>query len=149
MKPFEKTKSSGGGLFLKLEDGVSQVVVLAGDWFPFEKSFKGGPPAPRWKINVIVLENKAWVAKIFEYGAFVNNEFARLSKAGWNLEETFLEITKTGVDLKTKYSVTPSPRKVDAETLAFFKTIKLHDLTDKPKNDSPGQFDPNTGDIGF
>lgn len=157
--------ADGGGSFLKLEDGVPVNAVLRGDVFKFyqdwplggeKKVFAEPTPGtkPRFKINAIVSENGAFVAKVLEYPPIVSNALADLVEAGYDLDVTKLQIKKTKQGKKTEYSVVAcapkeQPSAKHLKEIAAVELLPLTITTSEPghtelKNYAPGSGDSDT-----
>ena len=64
----------------------------------------------RFRLNLIINENKAYVAKIFEQGYQVYDYIRSLADSGYDLEKTVVKITRHGSGPNdTSYVIVPVP----------------------------------------
>jgi len=157
--PAEKPEGSKGNKYLSLKDGDSHTGVLRGEPHDYRSHYvgkylvcpedksclhcAGGPASFRFAINFVVKENGALVAKVWEQGRRVYDALDTLQKTGYDLEKTFVKISRKGSGADdTVYSVAPLPEhKVTADQLGELDKVQLHVLSGKPK-DSMGDFPP-------
>jgi len=163
---FQKRENrSSGSKFLKIEtDKPAIPVILRGEPSLFQSHFdnatkrsaectgdgcsscKGGSPSKdRFRINAIVREGEAYLAKIFEGNGFTYDYLASLVNDGWDLEKTVLNISKTGQGTQSKVMITPTPKVLPPETLNLISKVPLIPLTKdehKSYESDPG-FDPD------
>ena len=142
---FRKDLPEGGGKnFVKLKDKEWVAGLFAGDIHEFFVKWEGGKPTEvvegtpgasfRFRVNLIVKEGSVYVPKIFEQGVTVYKTLAELHDM-YPFESTLMKITRHGSSQNdTTYTVLPLPQKLDPETIAHIKTIKLNDLTGKSKS---------------
>lgn len=134
-----KGEGSGGGVFIKLGDGQSVKGVFQGDPIDFMNAFKpGDKPSFRFRINLVVKENGAYVAKIFENGITVYRSLRALSETGYELDKHWYVISRSGnTKDTTSYSILPAPKgDLTPEDMIHVKSIRLNDLTPKAKGGS-------------
>lgn len=153
----ELEKNQLSSVFIKLKDKESVTGVLRGDPYGFFKAFKeGDEPRFRFQINMVIQENGAMVAKVFEGGESVYRQLKDYIDAGYNLEEHFVKITRSGLDKQTKYSVIVLKDPVRPDVLKQVQAVQLRKLGAKaanqpapqmPAGDAPEM--PDFGDIPF
>jgi hypothetical protein len=123
--------------YLKVLDGQSVKGVPQGELFCFwQKWPQGGmkevfaepqPGAsPRYKINVVVHEDGALVAKVFEFGPRVYDSFAAISEE-LDLSKTKIQISRKGSAKATAWTIIPLGP-VDAKTLKAVAAVQLNPL---------------------
>lgn len=134
--------------YVKLKSGESIVGVLRGDTLEQYKHWVDKKPILcseggcelcasgnrrkfSFKVNFVVKENGQWVPKILDKGASVYKEFKNLSDNDWDLEKTWLKISRQGEMLDTEYSVTPSKKELSKEELKSLSEVELLDLEEK------------------
>ena len=104
----------------------------------------------RFRMNIIVGENKVWVVKILEQGGKVYDALKGLADAGYDLKKTFITISRSGsTQQNTYYTVLPHPSlKVEATGEAQFSKLVLNNLNPNAKDDDylhdADSFDPDT-----
>lgn len=159
-KHYNKSEEGGGGKnFLKIADGKSVVGIFRGDPREIQTHWIGSrsyictedascqhcqaglDPSFRFRINVIINENGAYVAKVWEQGKRVYNQLAALAESGYELEKTIVQISRQG-DTKdnTVYTVLPRPGKlgiVDAVTEKKIASVALIPLGGDEKPAEP------------
>lgn len=137
---FRKQESNNkSSVFAKLESGQSLTGVIAGEIFEFEHVWnEGDQPKSRFKFNIIVNQDGALLAKIYECGVSVAAQLNELEEAGWDLDKTFVRISRKGSGLDTEYSVTALPTPVPADVLAKIPNIKLNELKVRAPNSIKG-----------
>ncbi len=141
---------------IRLKGGESVQGILRGDPYEFEHAFKpGDKPKFRFKINMVLMENKAMVCKILSGGWKLYDQLVQLDKAGWKLDQIFMRVSRQGTTINdTVYSATPVPTPPSPETLATVAKMPLRELTG---GDSvapaaaaqPGDFQEPESDIPF
>ncbi len=143
------TGSSGndGKMYLRLKPGEQVKLIVMGDEYCFRVKWVAGksissdesdPEAKfRFKVNVILKENDAYVAKVWEQGSIVYNALMDLS-ADYPLDRTVLKVTRNGTGTDTTYSIIPLPGGVDDGTAKHIKSIKLHALAGKGEAKASG-----------
>lgn len=142
---------------IRLKDGESVQGVLRGDIFEFESAFKPtDKPKFRFKVNMVLMENGALVCKILSGGWKLYSQLRELSESGWDLETSFVRVSRTGSGINdTVYSATALPKGPTPETLQKIAAFKLRVLNGgqeiTPPAEPTGEFgsDPRDGDIGF
>ncbi len=153
-----KFKSSGGGAggkdFLKLGAGASVKGVFRGDVHEFKQHWvaqrsslcpedatcelckEGTSKAQfRFRLNVLINENGAYVAKIFEQGWTVYCQLRDMHASDYNLEKTIVKITRNGEGKNTTYTIMPLPGTMGTVNAAMEKqlgAVPLIALTDTP-----------------
>jgi hypothetical protein len=147
MKFTEEAPSGGGngkGKFLKIGDGESIYCIPRGDiktsyqkWngSTYESAKKGEEGASlRFKVNVIVFEDKKPVAKILEGGGHLYFDLKGINEE-YPLESTMIKISRTGIKQNTRYTVIVAGPKTqpDAKTMEAIQAVQLHSLESKSK----------------
>lgn len=91
---------------------------------------QGKKPGFRFRINVIVKDSEGYQVKVFENGWKAYQQMEALQKAGYDLEHTVMQITKTGEKLQSVYTITPLPNGIiSPETEgALLKLTLIEDL---------------------
>jgi hypothetical protein len=155
MTNFPKRRSAEGGStsYLKLEDGQAVKVVIRGEVNTFYAHWVGGG-APnvicegrgkpccdkygkaifRFRVNVLVEENGAYVAKMLEQGGTLYDSIAAIAEE-YALDDYIMRLSRKGKGKDdTVYSIVPAKDgKITKEQKKQFDAIKLLDV--KPKND--------------
>lgn len=138
--------------FLKIKDGGSIQGVFAGDPHQFyQHSFYPEKRMPvvcedpstctlcaegkkanfRFRINIIVKENGALVAKVFEHG-WKTWKMLENMHSKFDLSRTAVDISKHGQGKETAYYIIPMPDgKVDDKMAEKLKAVKLVELESK------------------
>jgi hypothetical protein len=145
---FKQTvQTNNSGTFLKLKAGESARGIFSGDPYEFKVHWNAGKTTPclevncpqcnagnksafRFTINVIVKENEAYVAKIFEQGISVYDALKSLHEGGYDLEKHVMKISRQGSTKDdTTYAIVPLPNgQINAEMALKLKDVKLHPL---------------------
>lgn len=160
-----KEKVSGGKNFLRLKSGESVRGVFIGEPHEFKQHWinkkgvlckgegcelcKEGPKSKfRFRINLIINENGAYVSKIFEQGYTVYDALRSLNEE-WPLEDHLVKITRNGSGTDTSYAVVPQAQgKLSEERKKQIQDVKLHDLEGLKASEPELENDANE-DIGF
>lgn len=153
----KKPEGEGGATFLKLKDGESVKGVFRGDPFDFESHWKNGSvpcpgagcefcaqgeaPAFRFRINLVVKENGAYTAKLWEQGWRVYEALQGLDVSGYDLEKTAVQVTRRGSDKNnTTYSILPIPNaELSEDQLKAIGDTKLHDPCPRPPKEEKSE----------
>lgn len=139
-------ESSGGSNFLKLNDGESVTGILRGEVYKFYQVWPQGgqkqiftEPTPgasaRFRVNVVIPENKTYRPLLWEFGVTVNNQLADLS-GEMDLSTTKLKITRRGIGKKTMWTAVPLGQ-IDQKTVKALDDVSLNVLEHKETNDVP------------
>lgn len=165
--PDFNTGGPGGKAFVKLKDGESIKGVFRGDPHPFRQHwvenrgvFCPGKSCPlcaegekssfRFRINFVMQENGAWVAKVFEQGWTSYDYLKSMHESDYDLEKTLIKITRRGTGTDTSYSILPVPngtlKKPDVDAIA---AVALHDLSPKEKSEAAATPEESGEDIPF
>jgi hypothetical protein len=171
-KEFAQGPSEGGatGMFLRFAPGETKRLVLAGEISECYKKWVGGkgiecaPDDPeaglRFKVNAIVDEDGALVAKVWEFGITIYRDLAAVHSE-YPLTETKIKVTREGSTKDdTTYTILPllnAKDKLNDKQLEKIAAIQLHDLepvkplkaTERLKNHAPGAEDDGGSDIPF
>lgn len=135
-------ESKSGGRFLDIKDQDTVRGVFRGKPYEFFGKFEGGrtvqcnedDPAAKWKfrINFIINENGAYVAKIWEKGWKVYKQLKALNKE-YPLESTFVSISRSGSEINdTVYTILPAREsKVEHDVEKQLAAVKLLELSPK------------------
>lgn len=127
----------GAANYLKVEENTSITCVPRGEVFEFYQKWpKGGvkevfaEPVPgsgrRYKINVVLQEEGKFVAKVFEFGPRVYDQFADIAE-DLKITETKIKISKRGSGKNTQWSVIPLGA-ADPKALKAIAEVALHEL---------------------
>ena len=143
-------ESTGGGIFLKLNDGESVSGVFRGEVHTFYSYWDQATrrsvivdadhdlARARYRLNFITKdESGQLVAKIWEFaGPFydllqeINEEYA--------LEETTIKVTRKGLGKDTEYYPLPLLKQpLTAKALEQIAAVKLQTLNHPPQNAAP------------
>jgi hypothetical protein len=148
--PNSSPKNPKSGIFIKLNDGEKVHGLFRGDPVLFKihwinkKAFpcledlcehcrEGDKAKFRFRINIIVEQDKVFVAKIFENNYGVYKDLKALHENGYNLEETYVSITRQGINQSTKYSILPVKQNggLTEHHLSLLSKIPLNELIKK------------------
>jgi hypothetical protein len=143
---------SGGASFLKIEEGKSVNAVFRGELLKFWQTWPQGgtkqvftePTAGasmRFKANVIIHEDGAFVAKIWEFPATVNNMLYEISNEV-DITKTKCKISRMGSGKKTQWMIIPLGP-LDAKALKQIDAVELLPLSAPVASDhheGPGEF---------
>lgn len=129
---FDKPMSSesDSGKFLKITSGQTVRGVLRGEVKKYVKHW-ADRTQNRFMVNMIVRdESGKYVAKILDQGPQVHDQLVKLQNAGWKINETAIELSKTGSGRDTQYTVSCGPNsKLPASTVAELQKVTLLPLT--------------------
>lgn len=131
-----KPPSGGGANFLKIEPGSKVRGLLVGEPIEFYKDYKG---ESKWKfrVNFVMQENGAHVAKILEQGSSVYKQIVSLEEEGWDFGKNLVIISRVGAGKETRYTVAPDPKgALNEKQLAQIAQVPLQDLTPREPSDS-------------
>jgi len=157
---------------LSLKDGEAVKGVFRGDPHPFRQHWvdgsstfcpgKGGncqlcaagdKSSFRFRINFVLQENGAWVAKVWEQGWKAYQDLKSLHESDYDLEKTVVKISRRGSGKNdTAYTVLPVPNGVlGQKDLAAVSAVPLHDLSprDKAETEDDGEPEHTEDDIPF
>ena len=143
-----ETKQSdglGNDSFLKVGEGKSVNVVFRGDVRKFWQSWPLGgtkqifdePTAGasiRFRANVIVHDGSKFVAKVWEFGAIVNNMLFEYSQE-MEIDKVKCKISRTGSGKKTQYIVIPLGP-LDKKSLKEIEAVELLPLGQQSQENS-------------
>lgn len=142
-----KSGGQGGGVegLIKLKSGESVTGILRGEPHEFEHAFKpADKPKFRFRLNMVVSENGALVAKVLEGGWKLYVQLKTLSEAGWDLEKTYTKISRQGSTMNdTTYSATVIPTTVPEHTLLKVIEVELRVLDTATHQNTPAAVDPD------
>lgn len=126
-----KPPSSGGKNYIKIDADSKVRGLIVGNPVEVMKDFKEGKKW-RFRVNFVVQENGAFVAKILEQGTMVFNQLKALEEDGWDLSKNVIVISKKGSGMQTEYTVTPDPKgAMTPAALDKIAAVQLHDLEPK------------------
>lgn len=145
MSRFKKTAASSGGnggSFLKIDDNSSVNGVVRGPVVEFYMHWPAGgtkqvydkPTAgakPRYKVNFIVFEEGAFIAKVFEFPPTISNMLADIDES-YDLDKIKIKISKFKQGERVSYQVMPlagDKDKLSAKHLKEIDAVELHDLS--------------------
>lgn len=146
----ELPETGGSKNYIKLKDKGSVEGIFRGDTHEFFVKWEnrksrevpeGTPDSKfRFRVNFLVKEGAVWVPKIFEQGQIVYKQLRELHEE-YDLEKTFIKITRNGDGTDTTYSLLPKLKQtMTKETEAHLKEIELLPLESKISHSS------NSGD---
>lgn len=137
---YEK-KESAGSKFIRLADGESVTGVLTGEPYIFHTKWIGEKSEKceateqgakfRFRVNMIVRENKALTPKVLEQGWTVYEGFKDLVKNGYTMDKQMIKISRRGsTKNNTNYLVVPvQDGTLGADEQKELLKLPLHDLT--------------------
>lgn len=151
MKFSEGNKSSNKMDYLKMKAGESVRGTFRGDphtfkmhWLNDQKKSQlcsgsgcplcsaGDKPKFRFRLNFIMNENGAFVAKVFEQGWTVYETLKALHEGDYNLEQHVMKISRHGSGTDTSYSIVPVPNgQLSKEQESQVAKVQLHTLTNE------------------
>lgn len=104
----------------------------------------------RFRINFVVNENGAYVAKVFEQGKAVYEALKALHQ-DYNLETNQMKIRRVGTGTETNYTILPVPNgKFTPEAMKALETVKLNTLLDEPTAEPSTESEDEDGeDVPF
>jgi hypothetical protein len=128
MSLFGKLKPPKSGNFLQIDPGQKARGLIVGEPIEVMKEYKEGPKW-RFRVNFVIQENGAHVAKILEGGASVSNQLKALEEDGWDLSKNVIVISRKGSGLSTEWTVTPDPKgAMTPDALKKIAAVPLLDL---------------------
>jgi hypothetical protein len=131
--------SGNGANYLKIESGTSVTGVFRGDVYEFFQAWpKGGMKKVssepfegakrRFKVNIVIHEGGKFVAKVWEFGARVNNQLADIAEE-YDLTKTKIKISRQGSDKNTNWSIMPITKEpLTAKHLKEIDNVELNQL---------------------
>lgn len=136
----------GAANYLKIDDGSFVVGVPRGEVFGFFQRWPQGgtketflvPTAgatPRYKINLVIHDAGQYVAKAFEFGTSVCNQFAEIAD-NFDITTTKVKISRKGTGKKTEWFILPLGP-VDPKALKLIEAVTLNALA--PQNEAVSQ----------
>jgi len=158
-----------GGLYVRLADGERIQGVFRGSPSIFRLHWAnrqstrcegkdrcalcqgGDKPKFRFAINFITKEDGVWVAKIFEQGYLLYKKLKDLHENDYNLEETAVNVSRTGEELETEYNVLPAKNNggLTAKDFKAIAAVPLNRLSEeKPEDPADASGDANE-DVPF
>jgi len=155
MKFNDKEKQASGGKYLKINPGESVNVVFRGDPVEYRIHWKGGKSFDcnesscplcedgdkssfRFKLNAIVKENGAYVAKTFEQGFMFYDSLRSLQGAGYEIENHVMKVSRIGSGKETTYSVVPVPNgNLSDAQLSALASVELQNLSGRKQKELP------------
>lgn len=157
---FKELSSSGPKDFLRLKPGDEVRGVFRGDPVDFRQHWKDnrGYACPgratcelcqaneksafRFRINFVIKENGAYVAKVFEQGKAVYEALKELHK-DYNLETNTMKIKRIGSGTETVYNIVPVPNgAVSGEYIKAMEMLKLNSLSPFGQDATPTPEEP-------
>jgi hypothetical protein len=149
---FKDTNNAGSKDYLKLKPSEPTRGIFMGDPYEYRIHWVNGKTVNcespngcaqcdlgnrssfQFKINVIVKENEAYMAKIWQQGITVYNALKALH-ADYNLEKHVMKLTRNGTTKDdTTYSIIPvKDGQINIEMAGKLKDIKLHNFGNTPQ----------------
>lgn len=84
----------------------------------------------QFEINVVSLQNGAYIPKIYTWGRAVFKRIKELSENGYVIEKTLIKVSRAGSTKEdTVYSVVPLPMTMTDELWEQLRNVKLYDLS--------------------
>lgn len=142
------SESTGGGSFLKIEDGQSVAGVLAGEFYEFYVKWTGttnlvvneGAEGAKIRFRANFITNTAAAgepdnlgAKIWEFPVMLYNQLKEINEE-YPLEETKIKISRKGTGKNTEYTIMPlvgGKNALKPEQIKVLKQIPLLKLEKK------------------
>jgi len=131
---------SGPSNYLKLKSGDSVIGVFRGEAYSFWTRWESGKSyastagdagaKERFKMNIVVKEGEAMVAKTWEFSPTVYNQLALVNEE-YPLETTKVKITRHGEKLDTTYSIMPTKDQLSPGQLKSVEAVPLNLLQGK------------------
>lgn len=117
---------------IRLKDGEAIQGILRGDTYEWHRVFRAGEkPKFKFRVNIVTKINGALDSKIVEGGPKLYEQLKELSESGWNLDETFIQIKRTGSGQQdTVYTASVLPTKPTPEAIAAVAKVPLKNLED-------------------
>lgn len=144
MKFTKRSESAHGGVdkYIKFKDGESKNLVLRGEVYEFKNKWVNGKGVvcadndpegkSRFKVNAILKEGEALVAKIWEFPLTVYRQLGAINEE-YPLETTKIKVTRHGVGTDTEYNILPLKDVVPPAVAQ----VDLNILDTKPAAKSP------------
>ncbi len=166
---FNKERTEGGKNFLKLKSGESVRGVFRGDIYEFRQHFEkaenkgylctedkscqfcneGKKSSFRFRLNIVITENGAYSAKIYENGWGVY-EMLKTLHEDYNLETHLMKITRNGSGTDTTYSILPVPNgQLGESQTKLVSAVPLLNLEMKPKQNEETEVNYEEESIPF
>ena len=146
-----KPASNDGGLFLKLKDGDTVKVRIVTPPAVYQQSYtnEDGETTVSTRYAWGIYNRNESKAQVFSQGKMVFGQLADLVEEWGEPTEFDITIKRTGVQLETRYSVTPAPKSSDLlpeqrkeveaiDLLAAVKGTWLSESGDKPTPSQSG-----------
>lgn len=114
----DETPSSGDSKYLKLNAGDKHVGVFVGDPVVFYVKWtdkkpvevQKGEPGGKFRFRIAFILKDSLTPKVLESGAMVYNALKDLQGAGYDIENTWVKLSREGSGLNdTTYTVLPIP----------------------------------------
>jgi hypothetical protein len=130
---------SGGGKFLKVEVGQSVTGVFRGEFVSYwQKWPKGGNKETsdvekpgfqeRFKVNFVVFEDGAFVAKILDCNLFLYNQIADINES-LDIETIKCKVTRQATGKGSTYFAMPVLKEpIPAKALKAIEAVELNSL---------------------
>lgn len=163
--PERSGESNSPSNYLKIKDGESVTGILVGELYTYYQTGFGptakvvgpGQGKERHRANIAINGLFGFEIKIWEFGSKLCDDLASLSAAGWDMDKTFITISRSGTTKETtRWTVTPNKREpttIEMNTLSGLELNKLDhhnsnalDNEPKPpvKNYAPSSDDGDT-----
>lgn len=148
----KEIKSDGGShLYLRVKDGESVNVILRGEIHEFRIKWENGKSIEipesdssrmnRFRLNAVIYENGAFVAKLWEFGLTVYNQLSDINDV-YPLEKTKIRVSRKGTGTDTTYMLLPMLNEpLSQGALKSIEAVKLNVLNAKPKQESKSLYD--------
>ncbi len=152
----QSQKTGFGDSYLKLKDGESVIGVFRGSepyafYMKWEagKSHEVAPDEPgakvRFRVNFVCQDNGKYVAKVWEMAQITYNKLADIASSGWDVEKTFIKVTRKGMLTDTEYFLTPLKEPPNPQTMKVIEAVVLNILDGKQAEKKVENFTPKFG----
>lgn len=135
--PQRSGDSSGPSHYLKVKDGESVTGILLGELYTYYQTGFGptaqvvgqGMGKERHRANIAIKGPSGFEVKIWEFGSKIYDDLAVLAASGWEMNRTFITISRTGTTKETtRWSVTPNKKEPTISELTLMSVLKLNEL---------------------
>ena len=148
----EEKKKSDTDLFLKFKDGDSYVLCCRGNDLTYDFVWNDaknkselvpvGTPGARFAFRINVVDRADMKMKILDKGKMIYNRLQELKQAGYEMDKTWVVVSRTGEKLNTTYSVDvlPPAKQMTEEEFGKIEGLALHKLEheeEKTETDVP------------
>lgn len=128
---FKNIKSTGGGDILKPEEGKSYKIRMIGEPWVYTSEYQG-KSSVRFALAIYNQTDGGAQVLMLSRTAFADI-FALSENEDWGDPEDYdITMKRTGIELETKYSFAPSPKKeLEKAKRDEVEAIELHEILDR------------------